>query len=369
MSSETCQKDTTTITTTITTTNTTATNTTNTVPKLPSVRRPAKLFPFAKDMEVKSGPVIKNPTFTSDYSAAMEERARDDKIFNMALSLEHGKCTSDSLLEKYKKIIGQTEDLSGSNLKTFMLSRLYDGPMDYQGRFMACPLDLHKGPFLSSEDKFEYVFNGEMDKGIEQNYNNDLGRSINGTGISQGMMNFAQGKKWCNGLIVYNKNCIVVRDEDNCYGQPGFLSGVYFYNRLAVDIMKQYIVPQLIHQINNKTITSSSNPEEIRDIICSTFSRTYKEKMILLDITDMTTEVLFEDAPPKETLHVLIDSRDKKIDTLEKIVTSLSSRLNQILKKYVELEEMVLDLSISHNKKDIVCALEVSNTSAASVAL
>src|SRR5438309_481593 len=82
--------------------------------------------------------------------------------------------------------------------------------------------------------------------------NEELFEQINGTEITKGMMQRAQGNRWLNGLIVHNKNSIVIRGQDNNFGQPGFLSGVFFYNRLGVEVMNRYIVPKLIHMVNEK---------------------------------------------------------------------------------------------------------------------
>jgi len=237
-----------------------------------------------------------------------------------------------------------------------------------QGKFVSCPLDIHKGPFFCFEDNYQYIFGEETDKKIHDNCNVDLFKQIDGTKITHGVMKYVEGNRWMNGMICYNQNSICIRNEDNGFGQPGFLSAVYFYDRLGVEIMKQYIVPELIRAVKENRINTSNGWGITRTIITDTYDNVHKSKIAMLNganIAYVNRSTLFEDAPREEKLvpvptspddiqslmHV-IDEKDRKIDALEKRVESLSVRLNMVLTKITELEDIFLDVSIRMNKPD-----------------
>ncbi len=269
------------------------------------------------------------------------------KIFLLAIDY---KTSDETKLESYKNIIDTKQNLQGSALKKHMIDQIYTGSIDTQGLFIHCPIDFHKGPFLNKDDEYNIIFGTDTEKNIKDNMNHNLFEPIKGTEITKGMLKYAEGIHWNNGLICYNKNNIVIRDQDNNYGQPGFLQVVNFYDNLSVEIMKRYIVPMLIRQINEKIINEKSHPKDIKHSITNMFQNTYYEKLHLLNQDNMVEEKLFEDKPLKETLNQIIEPYERQTHALEWKFISLNQRLSFAETKIIELEEIILDLSIKLSK-------------------
>lgn len=258
----------------------------------------------------------------------------------------------EKALKTFKKIVGAIDDLSGSDLKKHYLKNIYLGDPVNQGKFIAVPADFHKGPFMFEEDRYTFIYGEEMDNKIKGNCNSEMMECLNGTEITKGMMKFAEGHIWNNGMIAYNKNNIIIRGKDNEYGQPGgdvgrgFVRAMFSYDRLGVEVMKQYIVPELIRSVNEGKYGSKSDPSEIENAIVSKYKTIYQEKYNILHKTDILKDELFVDAPPAETLNKPLDPKDRRIDDLEKKVKSLTSKLKQTLEKVIDLEGLMLDISI-----------------------
>lgn len=273
------------------------------------------------------------------------KRKEQDEISLLALSN-----TGKTKLECFKKIIETKQNLRGSALKNHMMSQIYNGPSDTQGLFIHCPNDFHKGPFLNKEDEYHIIYGTESEKYIKDNMNHNLFETINGTEITKGMMKRAEGNRWINGLICYSKNNIIVRDQDNQCGQPGFLQVIYFYDNLSVEIMNRYIIPSLIRQINEKTINENVSPNNIKHEITTMYQSIYIDKLNLLNQDNIVKEKLFEDQPLKETLNHVIEPHERQSTALEWKFISLSQRLSFTESKIIELEEIILDLSIKLSK-------------------
>jgi hypothetical protein len=267
---------------------------------------------------------------------------------------------SNRLLTIYNKIINSKKCLVGKSFKQHMLEQIHPGDICRQAIFVPVPIDQHKGPvtdvpgakgpFMYEQDKYRIIFGESTDKKITGNCNDELFQTIDDTQITHGMMKFAEGFCWNNGLIALNQNSIIIRKQDNESGQPGFMEGVYFFTRLGVAIMKRYIVPKLIRAVNENQITTKTNPRDIKAMIRDIYQTTHCSKVLILDAPDTIEETLFEDAPPDEILHQPLDAKDRKIDQLEKKIEALNQKLNMFLKKLVEMEEIILDISIERSK-------------------
>jgi hypothetical protein len=311
------------------------------------------------DVKINTDPLM------SLYGEEMNKRNEQ----SMAWSLANNKnLPYAEKLKIYQGMIDQSKTLSGTRYKTELLKQIYPGNPSNQGLFIHCPIDIHKGSFVHDEDRYTYIYGEEVDRKIRDNCNNNLFQQINGTEITQGMMKRAEGNKWLNGIIVYNKNSIVVRDPDNDFGQPGFLKATYYYDKLGVEVMNRYIIPKLIKEVNEKTINPKEGYDRSVNLITETYEKVYQDKIMILNqnnIEHINELTLFEDAQRAEKLNTsdvgdsdaikrltrIIDEKDKRIDVLEKKVESLNSKLNLVLTKIIDLEEIYLDLSIRSNKQ------------------
>jgi hypothetical protein len=249
-------------------------------------------------------------------------------------------------LKIYTKIISDEEKLSGSRLKMKMETILYHG--DNKSKFTECPYNYLDGPFMNSDDIYEYIFGMETNKKLKGLMNPELFERINGTEITYGMLKSAQGCNWYNGVIAYNGHSIVIRDKDNAYGQPGFLSILQFYDRLGIEILKRYLVVELKNNVQRGEISVNSNPYELQEKILSQYTKVRTDKINMLYIPDITIEHLFSDAPICITNKM--DEKDIRIEELSKTINILKSDVETLLCKMKCLEEMILDMSISHNK-------------------
>lgn len=305
------------------------------------------------------------------FIAEMNKRNEQDMIWSVA---NNNWLPEAEKLKMYQGVVAKSTHLSGTEYKKKLLEQIHPGYLPDQGIFLKCPLDIHKGPFFYENDKYAFIYGEETDKNIRDNCNNELFKQINGTEITHGMMKRAEGNTWLNGIIVYNKNSIVIRESDNNFGQPGWLKATYYYNKLGVEVMHRYIIPKLIKSVNEGEIDSALGFNRSSTIVIETYGKVYAEKVMMLNqnnIDHINELTLFEDAPRAETLNKsniagdvssetvlkltqMIDAKDIQIDALEKKVESLSSKLNLVLTKITELEEIILDLSIKSNTKPVI---------------
>jgi hypothetical protein len=281
------------------------------------------------------------------YAEEMKARDNQDELYNLIVRPE---IDSKTRLDVYNTMIKNAASATGSTFYNKMLKNIYSGgSISTQCKFINCPSDLHKDQgHYNTEDSYTYIYGECNEKLINNGLNVELFKQINGTEVTYGMVKNAEGFVWNNGLIVYNKNTIVVRNLDNRYGQPGFCQSAKFFNQLGVDIMHKYIVPQLISNVNANIVNSKSRPEEIKNEICNMYNKIYTEKLEMLETQreTITEDILFEDAPAQETLNKVLDPKDAKIDHLEKKVNALSSKLDLLLSKMSIMEELLMDVSI-----------------------
>lgn len=297
--------------------------------------------------------------------AEMDRRNEQDFMWRAVSATGNG-----ASLSLCRYIANKSKGLSGTQYKAKLLDQIYPGALGAQGNFIRCPLDIHKGPFFYGEDKYTFIYGEETEKNIHDNCNEALFMQIDNTEITEGMMKRAEGHNWLNGVVLYNKNSIVIREADNNFGQPGFMRGAFYYDKLGVEVMKRYIVPRLIKEVNDGTINSITGYNDVAKIITETYETVYTNKINALNqanIEHLNEVTLFADAPRAEKLNKadksdvsqenlkklqqIIESKDRRIDSLEKKVESLSSQLNMILGKLNDLEEIVLTESIRVNKQ------------------
>jgi hypothetical protein len=149
------------------------------------------------------------------FMEKMAERRAQDEMFRATTKPT---AIRESLNKLYSGILGKSPvNSKPADMKSYMLKRLYDGPLDLQGKHIKVPIDFHKGPYMDPDDAYTVIYGAESN--ISNNCNTKLLKPINDTGVSHGMKAYAEGVMWNNGLICYNKNSIVIREEDNVYGQ------------------------------------------------------------------------------------------------------------------------------------------------------
>jgi len=265
----------------------------------------------------------------------MKEREEQDNLFKISSNPE---LSDEQVMKCYHQLIG--EKIVNQSIRKSMLEQIHSGNMKDQGKPINIPLD-----FMTGSLKFTTIYNGQK---------NDIDERIAGTEITQGMINFRSGKKWVNGLIAYSDNIIVVRDLDNCYGHPGFLSGCFFYDKLGCEIMQRYILPMLIRNCNedkyNENISAIkkmgddlSCPTIVWNDIMNTYNSHYQQKLKLLENENMTIDKLFEDQPQKEKLNIILTENDRTIFNMQKEITHLKEQLNKAFEMIENLEDMIMD--------------------------
>ncbi len=269
------------------------------------------------------------------YEQRLAERQKENELFNLS-----GRKESDDteVLKAYEKLIEESNQTRNKDLRAYYTKTLYPGRFNdaSSGHFEHVPLDFHK-PGLYKEDNFTTIYGNETN--LHDNYNPDLFQDV-GAGVTKGMIEYRSGFKWNNGLICYNKNFIIIRDEDNTYGQPGFLSGMSFYDRLSVEIMRKYLVVELKNMIISKNVDNSTNPEDIKKFIEHKYRKIYEILLKRLDNPDMTKEELFADAPIlKRTMEDEDDEDDEENKT--KYTKKLEERIANLEKKFDILSELV----------------------------
>ena len=218
---------------------------------------------------------------------------------------------------------------------------------------MGVPIDFHKGPYMNPEDEYTTIFEGESESQIEGNCNHNLIKTIGDTEVTCGMKSYAEGVKWNNGLICYNKNNIIVRDTDNNFGQPGFLSGFFYYDKLAIEIMERYIVADLIAKANRSEFTIMTDPNNVRSFIESRYSEVRTVLLERLEDLDMTEVVLFADAPIREEINASLNASEQRVVELCVRVQVLEEQVRFLLKRLEEVEDIALDSAIKRNENAI----------------
>ncbi|VBB18499.1 hypothetical protein YASMINEVIRUS_962 [Yasminevirus sp. GU-2018] len=287
----------------------------------------------------------------SAYEAEMAIREQQNIVYCVA---NNPHLPDSEKQHMYESIVNKSSRLSGHKYVAYLMEQQYPGDVGGRNVFVPCPQDIHKGPFMFEEDRYTVIYGYEADKNISGNCNNELIKTVNGTEVTQGMLNRSKGERWCNGLIAFNKNSIVVRDDDNNFGQPGFNNYVTYCDRLSVEIMNRYVVSELIRKANRFEFTSKTSSSEVRSIITKTFERVYREKMAMIEgceVAHLNETVLFRDEPVREEISKPLDAKEIKIYELEKKVAYLSEKFNAMAEKFAELEEMYLDMSIKVNKE------------------
>merc|ERR1711916_369226 len=214
------------------------------------------------------------------------------------------------------------ENCSDRFLKHAMLVQLHSGDMKNNGKFIDVPLDFHKGPFMNPEDEYTII----IEASIRGNCNHEMIKTIGNTEVTYGMKAYAEGVRWNNGLICYNKNNLIVRNGDNTYGQPGFLTGCFYYDRLGVEILERYLVPELIHKANRSEFTIMTDPATVRSFITDRYREIRQTLLDRLNKPDMTEELLFSDAPIREEINGPIDDDRLRIIEFERKIAALEAK-------------------------------------------
>ena len=287
------------------------------------------------------------------YEAELAKRNQQDSIWKVTNNPE---VTREDLNRVYTSILTEdTKDSSSgtSSLKRSMLRQIHSGDMSKQGRVMDVPIDFHKGPFLNAEDEYQMIFEAESENKIRGNCNAELIKTIGDTEVTYGMKAYAEGVKWNNGLICFNKNNIVVRNADNNFGQPGFLCGFFYYDRLAVEIMERYVVTDLISKANRREFTIMTDPVDVRTFITERYRDVRTELEKKLENPDMTETLLFADAPVKEELNAPLNDSEIRVAELENKVRVLEEQVKFLIKRLEEVEDIALDAAITRNERAI----------------
>ena len=234
-----------------------------------------------------------NEQFNSLIENEIHNRKEEDEFYSK-LQTENINVlkTRDELIQKY-------ENLKGIKLKEYMLKVIYNFECDI--KFNPCPSNYLENNVLYEEDKYNYIFGEETNKNIKDMCNLEMFKLATPENddnlLTNGMIKYASGWKWNNGAIAYNKNSIVVRLQDNHYGQPGFLECIQFYDRLGIEIMKQYLVHELTIRVNNNQINKNSSSLMIKTQICEQYKQLRDKKINILDDPEITLKILFSDAP------------------------------------------------------------------------
>jgi hypothetical protein len=273
--------------------------------------------------------------FHEQYMKLLKQREDENNLFD---KINNPCISSFALGEAYNKII-ECEDKKKSESISYYFEQVHNGDMADQGKFVNVPLGFHIGGM----EKFVTIYGEDNEKNIDPkdmhgNWNEKLGTSIEpGSIITFGMNNYAEGIRWANGLIAYNSNCIIVRDADNRSGQPGFMRGCFFYDRLAIMIMDKYIVPKLIRNVNENLYCDRTDPLTVTKWISDQFSSIYTQKSEQIKTIDSEIDKhLFSDAPQREILNKPLDEKDRKIFDLEKQIKKLSDKVDSLTKIVLE---------------------------------
>lgn len=296
-------------------------------------------------------PIVDNsPTFNDLLTSEKNGREQQDKVWHVV-----GTKAADELNEYYSQILADGVESGGQagveNFEKYMLRVLSNMNVSWQGKFTSVPFDYHTGPFINPEDEYIIVYGDEQR--IKGNCNHAMMETIGNTEITRGMKAYAEKIIWNNGLICYNEDTILVRGEDNKFGQPGSMDGFLCGDRLAIQIMKRYIVPQLIHKTNRDEYTNLTNPRVVREFIVERYTELRNRFLPLLAEEGMTEDRLFDDAPIAEKIGAIVDDSELRILELERRVEKLERQLAQALAKIEEVEDIALDASIAKTEEAI----------------
>ena len=327
----------------------------------PEIEQINSLQSKCQNTSLQKDPVILH----ADFAKEMDLRNEQDMVFATA---NNPALPNSEKLRMCNQIIDKKSYLSGSAYRSKLLNGKFPADLSKRGIFQKCPSNMHLGPYIFKEDTYIYIYGESTEKNIKDNCNETLLEQIENSHISKGMMNVASGIKWANGIILYNKNSILLREPDNNFGQPGFMSIVSYYDNLSIEIMKRYIVPKLIKEINLNTINTTDGYEVAKKLILDTYGKVYLEKYYIMNqpnIDHLNEYTLFSDAPKAEKLKTsieysasnitgsevqsltqIIESKDVLIDALDKRVKALEVMLHTSINKINEIEDIVLDLSI-----------------------
>lgn len=255
-----------------------------------------------------------------------------------------------------KEILSYSSIMIGKSYCDFLLKSNQTFKTDDKYKFVGCPHDL----LQSSRDSFEIIFGGKTEKNIQDNCNSELFKLIPGSDrVTYGMIARLEGHVWSNGLIAHNQDLLIIREADNNYGQPGFLSMLLFDNNLSKEIKNRYLIPDLIQKINDNEITTKTYPESIKNEIIESYKKIYDEKYKLITDSDVSTiseTTLFADAnkiqPTKTEAIEAIESKDLKMQEMEKRIDMLTIVVNTLIDKINAIEEQNSDLRIEINSDE-----------------
>lgn len=252
----------------------------------------------------------------------INERLTHEKTWNM---------TIDTNLFDERKLRICKKNIDKQSLYDTLTKQIHNGDISNQGKPMSAPIDL-------CNTGYKYILK--------------LNR-INETNITEGIIKHVNDEKWLHGLIAYNDNSILVRGGDNEYGMPGPLYCIIYYDGLSIEIMNRYIIPNLVSNINKNKYDTKSDPKQIIKEILNLYSDNYFTKLDMLNNNKEITEAeLFSDAPPKEELIKHMTDEERKIHYLENRVDLLESQLDNVMSKLNEIEDILLDVSISKYTKN-----------------
>lgn len=325
---------------------------------------------FDYNSNTKSDPEL-DPEFdiSRRYRDEILARQRDDDIFSITLGVPNRE-TRNTILSRI------IENDQNKSIKEKMMKQIYPGHIGDQGKPINIPIDFHKGPFMDTEDRYIEIYGDETK--ISNNCNENMMKTIGDTNITFGMKANAEGVIWNNGLVCYNKNNIIIRDADNMYGQPGFLKGFFYYDRLAVEIMKRYIVPTLQSNVSEGKYTNKTDPKTISETVGEIYTSVRAMLFKRMDLNPyLTEEELFfdvlsvnADEEILERLEILeisekpidintssdarkIEILENKVSLLENKIVSLEKTLEKCISairmEFSQLEDMLLDRDIAKN--------------------
>lgn len=275
--------------------------------------------------------VLTQKEFDDLLEKTMKDRDEQDLVFSAAYKDDNVK------LNIYKQIILKKECKDLKEQKP-MLEQIYPGDLSKQGQF-TCLSFINCTNVHGSNIIYGKKINGIIKNGLNQ----DMFKQINGTEVTVGMMKNAEGYKWQNGFIQCTKNSVLIRDQDNQYGQPGSMMCAYFYNKLGVKVFDKYVVPGLYelfktHTVNHTHDDIDSNnlrlePHIFMHFVTDTFKKIYDQKLELLESCghEINEDKLFTDAPNSAIInHITIKTNDY-VSFFRKPIRSLKNILKTVI--------------------------------------
>lgn len=284
----------------------------------------------------------------------MKKREEQDQLY---YPVNENNLGERQKLKIYNDIVGDHIHIHGDSYVKYLNSLAHGichttgngSVMSYKRAFIPAPEGLHLGPFLNEEDRYKIILGEENEKKITNNCNHELMKTIGGSQVTNGMYRRAKGERWINALIAYNDYSILIRGEDNIYGQPGSLKVIKFSTVLEIEILNRYLIPSLIRMINEGDITDKTSPFEVENIISRLYHTTVYRKLEMMqgpDVGLLDEYILFSDAPPAETLNILMDDKDRRIASLERTLKQVETKLSALIKRQQEIETVILDINL-----------------------